>query len=82
MNRCVYATLRHVTLLCVCLPFSHFVVPFMSFSIFLIFQKADEPDSGARAVLKGRLEGALRKQQIVDLCMHHFFGADPPKLMS
>jgi hypothetical protein len=27
-----------------------------------------EEDTGARAVLKGRIEGALRKQNIIDFC--------------
>jgi len=35
---------------------------------------------GARAVLKGRIEGALRKQNIVDLCEHYFFGGPAPEL--
>lgn len=42
--------------------------------------KEGEEDAGARAVLKGRVEGALRKQNILDLCEHHFFGGPEPKL--
>jgi len=40
----------------------------------------DDETPGARAVLKGRIEGALRKQNIIDLCEHYFFGAPPPEL--
>ena len=39
----------------------------------------DEP-TAAKAVLKGRIEGALRKQNIMDLCEHYFFGGPEPKL--
>lgn len=42
--------------------------------------KEGETDMGARAVLKGRIEGALRKKNILDLCEHHFFGGPEPKL--
>jgi thiol-disulfide isomerase/thioredoxin len=42
--------------------------------------KEGEEDTGARAVLKGRIEGALRKQNIVDLCEHYFFGGPEPKI--
>lgn len=35
---------------------------------------------GAKAVLKGRIEGAMRKQNIKDLCEHYFFGGPEPKL--
>jgi thiol-disulfide isomerase/thioredoxin len=41
----------------------------------------DEPGAeGAKAVLKGRIEGAMRKQNILDLCEHYFFGGPEPKL--
>jgi hypothetical protein len=40
----------------------------------------DEEDNGARALLKGRIEGALRKQNIKDLCEFHFFGGEQPKM--
>lgn len=42
----------------------------------------DENGNGAapKAVLKQRIEGALEKQSIVDLCEHHFFGGPPPNL--
>lgn len=43
--------------------------------------KEGEEDQGAKAVLKGRIEGALRKQNIIDLCEHHFFGGEAPQLM-
>ena len=39
-----------------------------------------EEVEGARAVLKGRIEGALRKQNILDLCNFHFFGGPEPKV--
>lgn len=39
-----------------------------------------EEDTGARAVLKGRIEGALRKQNILDLCNYHFFDGPEPKI--
>jgi len=42
--------------------------------------KEGEENTGARAVLKGRIEGALRKKNIMDLCEHHFFGGDAPEL--
>ncbi len=34
------------------------------------------------AVLKERIEGALRKQSIVDLCMYHFFDGPMPTSLS
>lgn len=37
-----------------------------------------EEEQNAKAVLKGRLEGALRKQDIMDLCEHYFFGGPAP----
>lgn len=47
----------------------------------LLFLDKYEGDEGeAKAVLKGRIEGALRKQNILDLCEHHFFGGEAPKL--
>ena len=39
-----------------------------------------EEDTGARAVLKGRIEGALRKQNILDLCNYHFFDGPEPRI--
>lgn len=42
---------------------------------------ADEEEGGpARAVLKGRIEGALRKQNILDLCEHYFFDGPEPQI--
>lgn len=41
-----------------------------------------EDESGekkAAAVLKARIEGALKKEMITDLCQHHFFGAPRPE---
>mmetsp|Transcript_6989 Transcript_6989/g.9086 ORF Transcript_6989/g.9086 Transcript_6989/m.9086 type:complete len:174 (-) Transcript_6989:270-791(-) len=37
-------------------------------------------DGGAKAVLKGRIEGALRKENIVDFCQHYFFDGPAPEL--
>lgn len=45
--------------------------------------KEDDPEESkeAKAVLKGRIEGALRKDTIVELCEHHFFDGPEPKIM-
>lgn len=40
----------------------------------------EEASDDARAVLKGRIEGALRKQNIKDLCDFYFFNGPEPKL--
>ncbi|GKZ00694.1 hypothetical protein MPSEU_001021500 [Mayamaea pseudoterrestris] len=52
--------------------------------LFLDKYEADGKDEagtdGAKAVLKGRIEGAMRKQNIKDLCEHYFFGGPEPKL--
>mmetsp|Transcript_26694 Transcript_26694/g.55903 ORF Transcript_26694/g.55903 Transcript_26694/m.55903 type:complete len:175 (-) Transcript_26694:344-868(-) len=40
----------------------------------------EDKNSGAKAVLKGRIEGALRKENIVDLCEHYFFDGPAPQL--
>lgn len=44
--------------------------------------KENEKDAntGAKAVLKGRIEGALRKENIVELCKHYFFDGPAPQL--
>ena len=42
-------------------------------------KKSDE-NQAAKAVLKGRIEGALRKEDIKDLCEHYFFGGPAPEL--
>jgi hypothetical protein len=39
-----------------------------------------EEDTGARVVSKGRIEGALRKQNIIVFCKYHFFGGPEPKV--
>jgi thioredoxin-like negative regulator of GroEL len=39
-----------------------------------------EEEKEAKAVLKGRIEGALRKQNIVDLCNFYFFDGPEPKI--
>lgn len=47
------------------------------------FEAEDEgPEAqGAKAVLKGRIEGALRKQNIMDLCEFYFFDGPEPQIM-
>ena len=40
----------------------------------------EEVQEGAKAVLKGRIEGALRKENIMDLCEYHFFDGPVPTL--
>ena len=40
----------------------------------------EEVQEGAKAVLKGRIEGALRKENIMDLCEYHFFDGPVPSL--
>ncbi len=43
------------------------------------FQPAAGQDSGpSKAVLKERIEGAIRKDSIIALCEHHFFGGPRP----
>ena len=44
------------------------------------FDGGDDEGRRAKAVLKGRIEGALRKQNILDLCEHYFFDGPEPKL--
>eukprot|EP00526_Cylindrotheca_closterium_P023453 CAMPEP_0113635172 /NCGR_PEP_ID=MMETSP0017_2-20120614/18328_1 /TAXON_ID=2856 /ORGANISM="Cylindrotheca closterium" /LENGTH=168 /DNA_ID=CAMNT_0000545929 /DNA_START=81 /DNA_END=587 /DNA_ORIENTATION=- /assembly_acc=CAM_ASM_000147 len=39
-----------------------------------------DEESEAKAVLKGRLEGAIRKEQIIEFCEHYFFDGPEPKL--
>lgn len=39
-----------------------------------------EEEQEAKAVLKGRIEGALRKDSIVELCEHYFFDGPEPKI--
>lgn len=45
-------------------------------------EEGEEQDenAAAKAVLKGRIEGALRKDNIVDLCNHYFFDGPAPQL--
>ncbi len=43
-------------------------------------EEADEAGDGQpQAVLKERLEGAIRKDSIVALCNYHFFGGPKPE---
>jgi thiol-disulfide isomerase/thioredoxin len=39
-----------------------------------------EEEQEAKAVLKGRIEGALRKDNIVELCEFYFFDGPEPSL--
>ena len=49
----------------------------------LLFLDKFEPEEGsteeAKAVLKDRIEGAIRKDSILALCDHHFFGGPRPE---
>ncbi len=40
----------------------------------------DEEEIEAKGVLKGRIEGAIQKQNIVDFCDHYFFDGPEPKI--
>lgn len=40
----------------------------------------EEADQEAKAVLKGRIEGAIKKENIMDLCEHYFFDGPEPKI--
>ena len=42
--------------------------------------EGEDEDQEAKAVLKGRIEGAIKKENIVDLCDHYFFGGPEPKI--
>lgn len=44
------------------------------------FEDENTGENAPKAVLKGRIEGALQKDMIMDLCEHHFFGGPEPKL--
>lgn len=47
------------------------------------FEPKDEgskEEQNAKAVLKGRIEGALRKDNIIDLCEYYFFDGPEPNL--
>lgn len=39
-----------------------------------------EADQEAKAVLKGRIEGALQKKNILDLCEYYFFDGPQPQI--
>ena len=41
-------------------------------------QPGQEDTGPSKAVLKERIEGAIRKDSIIALCEHHFFGAPRP----
>lgn len=43
-------------------------------------EEDQDEKSGAKAVLKGRIEGALKKKNIVDLCEHYFFNGPAPQV--
>lgn len=38
----------------------------------------DKDGDGAKAVLKQRIEGALRKDSIIEICNYHFFDGPVP----
>ncbi len=40
----------------------------------------DGPEMEAKGVLKGRIEGAIQKQNILDFCEHYFFGGPEPTI--
>ena len=42
--------------------------------------KESDENQQAKAVLKGRIEGALRKENIKEQCEHYFFGGPAPEL--
>jgi hypothetical protein len=42
--------------------------------------KEDEKDQEAKAVLKARIEGAIKKENIMELCDFHFFDGPEPKI--
>jgi thiol-disulfide isomerase/thioredoxin len=46
--------------------------------LFLAKYEGDEDASDAQAVLKGRIEGAMRKQNILELVEHYFFDGPAP----
>ena len=41
---------------------------------------SDEEEQDAKAVLKGRIEGAIKKENIVDFCEHYFFDGPEPSI--
>jgi thioredoxin len=43
-------------------------------------EEVSEEQQAATAVLKGRVEGALRRDDIISMCEHHFFGGPEPKI--
>lgn len=50
------------------------------------YEPSDDDDNdasagAASAVLKARYEGAMRKQDIMGLCEHHFFDGPQPELL-
>ena len=45
-------------------------------------KEAVEQGKAPVAVLKERIEGALRKESIIDLCSYHFFGGPLPSQLS
>lgn len=44
------------------------------------YTAAEETPSSPKAVLKGRIEGAIRKDTIVELAEHYFFGGPEPQV--
>ena len=41
---------------------------------------SNEEEKEAKAVLKGRIEGAIQKKDILDFCEHYFFGGPEPSI--
>jgi len=45
-------------------------------------ENTEEDTGGAKVVLKERIEGAIQRKSINDLCEHHFFGGERPEELS
>jgi thiol-disulfide isomerase/thioredoxin len=43
-------------------------------------EEMSEEQQAATAVLKGRIEGALRRDDIISMCEHYFFDGPEPKI--
>ncbi|MGK3746521.1 MAG: hypothetical protein ACI90V_013384, partial [Bacillariaceae sp.] len=43
-------------------------------------EEMSEEQQAATAVLKGRIEGALRRDDIIQMCEHYFFGGPEPNI--
>ncbi|KAL3943755.1 MAG: hypothetical protein SGBAC_002178 [Bacillariaceae sp.] len=56
-------------------------LPTLLFLDKFVGEDGKDEESEAKAVLKGRLEGAIRKEQIIEFCEHYFFDGPEPKLV-